>query len=51
MNDTNVIEEEERIIGKLVKALPRMTEYQKGYLVCLLDMNSKRQAEAAAERR
>ena len=49
MNDTHVIEEEERIIGKLVKALPRMTEYQKGYLVCLLDMNSKSQTETAAE--
>lgn len=51
MRDTHVIEEEQRIIGKLVKALPTMNDYQRGYLVCLLDMNSKSQAEMAAERR
>ncbi len=46
MNTTPVmIEDEERILGRLVKALPRMNDYQRGYLVCLLDMNSKPEPE------
>ena len=40
-----MIEDEERILGRLVKALPRMNDYQRGYLVCLLDMNSKPEPE------
>lgn len=46
MNTTPVmIEDEERILGRLVKALPRMNDYQRGYLVCLLDMNSTPEPE------